>query len=115
VQVFRREDILANVRHRGAQMGERLHASRHQPIVRDVRGIGLMWGVVLADPQDGRPAGALARRVQAAALHRGLILECGGQDDCVVRMLPSLNVTAEIIDMACSILAAALEEATLVH
>ncbi len=32
------------------------------PWVRDVRGRGLMWGIELADPRDGRPAGELAAR-----------------------------------------------------
>jgi diaminobutyrate-2-oxoglutarate transaminase len=63
-----------------------------------------MWGIELADPRDGRAAGDLAREVQAHALRRGLILELGGRDDCVVRMLPPLNVTADIVDTACSIL-----------
>lgn len=31
-------------------------------------------------------------------------MELGGRDDCVVRMLPALNVTAEVVDVACSIL-----------
>lgn len=52
----------------------------------------------------GSPAGDLAARVQAEALSEGLIVELGGRDDCVVRMLPPLNVTAEVVDVACSIL-----------
>src|SRR3712207_6884635 len=70
-----------------------------------------MWGVELADPVTGRPAGALARDVQHRALRRGLILECGGRDDCVVRMLPPLDVTTETVDLACGILATSLREA----
>jgi acetylornithine/succinyldiaminopimelate/putrescine aminotransferase len=42
--------------------------------------------------------------VQSQALHRGLIVECGGRDDCVVRLLPPLNVSAEVVDTACAIL-----------
>ena len=30
-----------------------------------------MWGIELADPFDGRPAGALAERVQARCLAAG--------------------------------------------
>jgi diaminobutyrate-2-oxoglutarate transaminase len=111
VRIVLRDDILDNVRRRGEQITQRLSALRELPWVREVRGRGLMWGVELADPRDGRPAGALARGVQARALRRGLILECGGRDDCVVRMLPPLNVTAEVVDVACSILIAAIEEA----
>jgi diaminobutyrate-2-oxoglutarate transaminase len=71
-----------------------------------------MWGIELADPLDGRPAGALARDVQANALRRGLIVEVGGRDDCVVRMLPPLNVTAEVVDTACSLLIDAISQST---
>jgi diaminobutyrate-2-oxoglutarate transaminase len=109
VRVVRRDDVLGNVRRRGVQVAERLAGLRAHRWVREVRGLGLMWGVELADPSDGRPAGELARVVQAEALRRGLILELGGRDDCVVRMLPPLNVSAEVVDAACSILIDAIE------
>jgi diaminobutyrate-2-oxoglutarate transaminase len=111
VRIVNRDDILGNVRRRGEQIRQRLSVLRELPWVRDIRGLGLMLGVELADPRDGRPAGAMAREVQARALRRGLILECGGRNDCVVRLLPPLNVTAEVVDSACSILIAAIEEA----
>jgi diaminobutyrate-2-oxoglutarate transaminase len=102
--------VLGNVRRRGQQIAERLSGLRTNPWVREVRGLGLMWGIELADPRTGRPAGEPARAVQARALRKGLILELGGRDDCVVRMLPPLNVTADVVDTACSILAAAIDE-----
>jgi diaminobutyrate-2-oxoglutarate transaminase len=110
VRIVRRDDVLGNVRRRGAQIAERLGVLDAHPWVRQVRGLGLMWGIELADPRDGRPASALARTVQARALRHGLIVEVGGRADCVVRMLPPLNVTAEVVDNACSILLATLEE-----
>jgi diaminobutyrate-2-oxoglutarate transaminase len=108
VRIVRRDDVLGNVRRRGEQIGHRLDVLREVPWVRDIRGLGLMWGVELADPRDGRPAGAMARKVQAMALRQGLILECGGRDDCVVRLLPPLNVTAEVTDSICTILIATI-------
>lgn len=110
IRIIRRDDVLANVRRRGEQIDHLLDELRKHPWVRDVRGQGLMWGVELADPRDGRPAGALARQVRTRALRRGLIVELGGRDDCVVRILPPLNVTAEVVDIACSILVRALTE-----
>ena len=71
-----------------------------------------MWGVELADPITGRRASEVAERVQARALRHGLILELGGRDDCVVRMLPPLNVTETVVDTACSILIDALDHVT---
>jgi len=69
-----------------------------------------MWGIELADPVDGRPAGELAERIQARVLRRGLIVELGGRHDCVVRLMPPLNVTEDVIDTACTILLDVLQE-----
>jgi diaminobutyrate-2-oxoglutarate transaminase len=112
VEIVRRDQVLRNVVDRGAQIGQRLAVLRGHPWVRDVRGLGLMWGVELVDPLTGRRAGELAQRVQASALRQGLIVELGGRDDCVVRMLPPLNVTADVVDAACAILLAAIEVCT---
>jgi diaminobutyrate-2-oxoglutarate transaminase len=110
IRIIHRDDVLGNVRRRGEQIGRLLDKLRHHPWVREVRGRGLMWGIELADPTDGRPAGALAGEVQARALRQGLIVELGGRDDCVLRMLPPLNVTAEVIDIACSVLVGAIND-----
>ncbi|OXM46127.1 diaminobutyrate--2-oxoglutarate transaminase family protein [Amycolatopsis alba] len=109
VQVVRRDDVLGNVRHRGRQLERRLGALRGHPWVREVRGLGLMWGIELADPLDGRPASGYARAVQAYALRQGLIVELGGRNDGVIRLMPPLTVTAEEIELACSILLEAVE------
>ncbi|MFH8789252.1 aspartate aminotransferase family protein [Streptomyces roseoverticillatus] len=109
VRIVRRDDILGNVRRRGEQIADRLAALLADPWVREVRGRGLMWGIELADPGTGRPASAFAAAVQSRALHNGLIVELGGRDDCVVRIMPPLNVTADIVDTACSILVDAVE------
>jgi diaminobutyrate-2-oxoglutarate transaminase len=110
IRVIRRDDVMGNVRTRGAQLKDRLARLAGHPWVREVRGMGLMWGIELADPRDGNPAGEVARAVQARALRNGLILEVGGRSDCVVRLLPPLNVTAEVVDAACGILVDAIVE-----
>ena len=112
VEIVRRDDVLDNVRARAEQIGRRLERLRTHPWVRDVRGRGLMWGIELADPVTGAWAGELAGRVQARALRDGLIVELGGRDDCVVRLLPPLNVTADVVDTACDILLEALRRET---
>ena len=84
-------------------------ASRH-PSIAEVRGLGLMLGVELVGP-DGEPNSAAAAAVQRGAIERGLIIELGGRGDCVVRFLPALNVTREILDQAIEILDAALTDA----
>ena len=110
VRIFRRDEVLGNVCQRGEQVAARLAGLRTHPGVSEVRGLGLMWGIELAEPRDGRSVTELAQEVQARALRSGLILELGGRDGCVVRMLPPLNVTAQVVDIACSILLNAIEE-----
>ncbi|MGQ0840547.1 aspartate aminotransferase family protein [Actinokineospora sp.] len=105
LDVMVRDGVLANVRARGAQALaglERLRG-RHSGLVTDVRGLGLMLGVEFRD-------GAAATRVQRAALDRGLIVEVGGYDDAVVRMLPPLNVDESTMDSALAILATAIDQ-----
>ncbi|KFU77701.1 diaminobutyrate aminotransferase apoenzyme [Amycolatopsis lurida] len=109
VQVVRRDDVLGNVRQRGRQLARRLDVLHDHVWVHEVRGLGLMWGIELADPRDGRPAGGYARAVQAHALRHGLIVELGGRDDSVIRLMPPLTVTAEEIELACGILLDAIE------
>jgi len=96
-------------------MGERLlsHLRQAQASLRsfgDVRGRGLMIGVEIVDT-NGRPdargvhpaAPELARKIQAQALSRGLIVELGGRNGCVVRFLSPLIVTEEEVDRIASI------------
>lgn len=110
VRIMRRDDVLGNVRARGDQIASLLQPLAGSPWVREVRGRGLMWGIEMADPVSGAPAGDLARRIQHTALQHGLILECGGRQDCVVRLLPPLNVTEEVVATACAILRDAITE-----
>jgi diaminobutyrate-2-oxoglutarate transaminase len=56
VRIMRRDDVLGNVCRRGDQVADRLSGLEANPWVREVRGLGLMWGIELADPRTGRPA-----------------------------------------------------------
>ncbi|GAB3004511.1 diaminobutyrate--2-oxoglutarate transaminase family protein [Amycolatopsis acidiphila] len=108
VRIVRRDGILDNVGRRGEQVADRLSPLLTCPHVREIRGRGLMWGIELADPDTGTPAPEWASAVQTRCLHHGLIVELGGRADSVVRILPPLNVSAEVIDTACDILVAAV-------
>jgi diaminobutyrate-2-oxoglutarate transaminase len=111
VEIVQRDDVLGNVRARGEQVAARFAPLADHPAVLEVRGRGLMWGIELVAPGDGRTVTELAEEVQARALRSGLIVELGGRDDCVVRMRPPLNVTAEVLDIALSILLDAIDDA----
>ena len=72
-------------------------AARHPGLVKDVRGIGLMWGLEL------NRAGAEAVR---SALDKGLVINCTAGK--VLRFLPPLIVGRAEVDEACQILDAVL-------
>jgi acetylornithine/succinyldiaminopimelate/putrescine aminotransferase len=72
-------------------------AARH-PIVREVRGAGLMWGLELAE--DAAP-------VVAAALERGVVVNRTAEK--VVRLLPPLVITEAEMDEAISRLESAFD------
>ncbi|WCM94917.1 diaminobutyrate--2-oxoglutarate transaminase [Acidovorax sp. NCPPB 2350] len=90
---------------------------RH-PVIGDVRGRGLMAGLELIDPAappnhlgHSVAARALAARVQQACLRRGLILELGGRNSSVLRLLPPLIITAAEIDRVVAVLDESLSSA----
>lgn len=102
-----KEDLLAKARARGAQLRE---AAAALPLVREVRGAGLLLGVEVedfapAEGEEGTPALRLTKRLMAAGL---LVVPAGEQ---TVRLLPPLNVTAEECDEAIAILRNVLAQA----
>jgi len=78
-------------------------ADRH-PVVRGVRGRGLMLGVELVDPDTGRPATGLAGRVVRGALHRGWIVLADGHDANILALTPPLTIEPSLLDRATSML-----------
>ena len=104
-RIMERDGILENVRRQGAYAIERLQELEGRyDCIGEVRGVGLMIGLELVDPLTGAGDSELARAIQRGALERGLILELGGRGDCVVRLLPPLNITRETLDQALEIL-----------
>lgn len=113
VKVFSDEAVLENVRERASDvLGQRATILAH-PAVRDVRGVGLMWGIELWTPcGDATRLAASARR---QALERGLIVELGGRDDAVLRLLPPLIITAEQLATALQVLVESIDVAWREH
>jgi diaminobutyrate-2-oxoglutarate transaminase len=109
-RIIERDGILEHVRELGEKALSSLHrlADEH-PIVAEARGSGLMLGLEIVDPETGAPDGVAARALQRAVLERGLILEVGGRDDAVVRLLPALNTSEETLDQALDIIADGLD------
>lgn len=113
VRMIQRDSILEHVREQGASaMAALRELVTDYEIVAEARGVGLMLGLEMIDPATGAPGARAAAIVQRAALEQGLILELGGRDDAVVRLLPPLNISARTLEQALDILRRAVAEAS---
>ncbi len=83
-------EFLAEVRERGFWLEKGLCALQAElSVIKEVRGLGLMWGLELA--AEGAP-------VVAACRERGLLLNCTQGN--VIRLLPPLIITPQELDAA---------------
>lgn len=76
----------------------------------DVRGLGAMVACEFIDPKTGSPDADLTKRVQAAALKRGLLLLTCGVYGNVIRFLFPLTIEDTVFAEAMDVLDAALAE-----
>jgi predicted acetylornithine/succinylornithine family transaminase len=96
VRTIAEPDFLADVRSKGAWLGEQLAAlARRAKRVRLARGRGLMWGLELAD-------GEVAAPLVAAARERHLLVLTAGPT--VIRLVPPLTVTRDELARGLAIL-----------
>ncbi len=94
---------------RGAALGERLRElveglRGKVPQIADVRGLGAMVAVEFARPADGAPDAEFTKRVQAAALARGLLLLTCGVNANVMRFLFPLAIEESLFEEALGLL-----------
>jgi acetylornithine aminotransferase len=95
LRTIEQDDLLAHVTH----VGDRIHATlTGHAGVTEVRGCGLLLGVVLA-------AGG-AREVESRCRAAGVLVNAIGDD--VIRLAPPLILTVEQADRACTVLAEAI-------
>ena len=87
LETIGREGLLGNAHEIGARIRAGVQSLRH-PLVREVRGAGLLLGVVLREPR--------AAAATAAALDTGIIVNAVTPD--TVRLAPPLVLTAEQAD-----------------
>jgi 4-aminobutyrate aminotransferase / (S)-3-amino-2-methylpropionate transaminase / 5-aminovalerate transaminase len=77
----------------------------------DVRGRGAMIAAEFVDPVTGKPDGALAKAVAAHAHQNGVVaLTCGTWGN-IIRFLPPLSISDELLDEALTIVAEGLASA----
>jgi 4-aminobutyrate aminotransferase/(S)-3-amino-2-methylpropionate transaminase len=104
-----RDDLTGRAR----QLGEILHArlgaaAAGDPRLGEIRGRGAMVAVELVDAQTGQPDPALAKAVAGHAIGHGVItLTCGTYGN-VLRFLPPLSISDELLTEGLDVIAAGL-------
>jgi 4-aminobutyrate aminotransferase len=105
LEVIEQQHLLVRAEQLGKHAMERMRAlQRRHPLIADVRGIGLLLGIELA--QDGVPARREAERVMYDCLAHGLSFKIGQGN--VLALSPPLIIAPEELDHAFDILDAAL-------
>lgn len=100
-----------NVADKVARQGEWLKGKlaelqKRYPVIGHVRGLGLMLGMEIVKPGEAQDAmgcypadGQLSALLQKKCFENGLILERGGRNGCVLRLLPSLLITDDELEI----------------
>ncbi|NDJ60823.1 MAG: aspartate aminotransferase family protein [Chloroflexi bacterium] len=109
IEYIEKHDLKGNAAVQGAHLRSKLEELQAEfPFIGEVRGMGLMQALEFVHPETNDPDAARTNAFLNAAKSRGLLLGKGGLYGNVVRISPHLNTTAEDINAACEIIAAAL-------
>ncbi|HRS90859.1 MAG TPA: aspartate aminotransferase family protein [Candidatus Marinimicrobia bacterium] len=99
-QAIHEENLLENAVEMGTYFRQKLEELKSQaPVIREIRGLGLMLGVEL-----NKPGAEIVDKCRA----QNLLINCTHQT--VLRLMPAINVTQEQIDQAVAIIGKALME-----
>ncbi len=111
LDVMQQEQLPARGQRLGDQLQAHLNAAKgtYQQLG-DVRGLGAMVACDFVDPKTGAPDADLAKKVQMAALRRGLLLLTCGIYGNTIRYLFPLTIEDALFAEGLSILDAALAE-----
>ncbi len=112
LEYIEQENLVEKAQTLGQFLGQALrNLQTRYPIIGDVRGIGLLWGVELVkDRTTKEKAIAAAEQVMYACLKNGLSFKVSQGN--VLQLCPPLVITEQQLQEAVDILAEALEEAS---
>ncbi len=94
-------------------MGKLRELQKNNPLIGDVRGLGLMIGVELVKDTKLTPAVAETEVVRDSLFRQGVLVGVGGVNGNVIRFQPPLIITKKQIDQAIAAFAEALSEVQL--
>jgi 4-aminobutyrate aminotransferase len=111
IDVMQEERLCERAQRLGDKLIAHLIAKRAvHPRIGDIRGLGAMVANEFVDPKTGAPDADMAKRVQMAALQRGLLLLTCGVYGNVIRYLFPLTIEDAVFDEGLAILDAAIAE-----
>jgi acetylornithine/N-succinyldiaminopimelate aminotransferase len=94
LEAIQKEKLLSNAKRMGEYLSLELKALKDKyPIIKEVRGLGLMAGLELSIEGKG---------IVEKCYNKGLLINC--TQDTVLRLMPALNITKKEIDKAMGIL-----------
>ena len=111
IETLEKENLVERANQLGARVRKHLEPIQQKfPVVGEVRGLGAMIGIELADPKTKEPATALAAEFISACLKKGLIMLKSGAGNNVIRTLMPLVMSDQQVDEAMEIFASCLAE-----
>jgi 4-aminobutyrate aminotransferase / (S)-3-amino-2-methylpropionate transaminase / 5-aminovalerate transaminase len=111
IEFMEKENLPARATETGNYAMAKLRELQKQnPLIGEVRGLGLMIGVELVKDEKLTPATAEADAVREALFRQGVLVGVGGVYGNVIRFQPPLIITREQIDRAIAAFATALAE-----
>ncbi|MBC8756883.1 diaminobutyrate--2-oxoglutarate transaminase [Kordia sp. YSTF-M3] len=106
IKYITENSLVDNSRQKGNYLrNELLKLQQKYPFIGEIRGRGLMIGVEIVDTNESPnalgsypPNTKLAAQIQRSCLHNGLIIESGGRENSVLRLLTPLNISEKNAD-----------------
>ncbi|QAY72222.1 4-aminobutyrate--2-oxoglutarate transaminase [Agromyces protaetiae] len=112
IEAYEEDGLVERAKQIGALLLGRLNALRTaDPRIGDVRGRGAMVAIELVDPETGAPDAALTSKIAAYAHANGVILLTCGTYGNVIRFLPPLTISDELLVEGVGVVAEALRGA----
>ena len=96
-QIEQKNLLAEAVRIENALKGALLELQKKYPVIGDVRGIGAMIAIELVQPGTHEPNAAAVSAISAFAAQKGVLLLTAGTYGNVLRFLPSLAISNELI------------------
>jgi len=111
IEFMEREDLASRATETGNYAMAKLRELQKQnPLIGEVRGLGLMIGVELVKDEKLTPAASEAEAIRESLLKQGVLVGLGGVFGNVIRFQPPLIITRQQIDQAITAFATALSE-----